>query len=1120
MHRINVIRKYFYTATIAGCTSQLDDSHGPEQLLEDNDSFWSSGKNNSIIPEHVTLDLREQQAVNYIEIYPSSNGKTTFPTDFRIEYSSNGTFWQVLCAESKFYFEEEEFYRLQTGLIHTRFIRVFITRPIKVGTRYFSELGQVRCGIAGAHTISASSTSSYEHETSMMLDDDPNSYWESEASSSTSRQSIDIDLGYVFSLNYISLLTPSVDINGFPEQFSIEVSADNNIWTPIIEEKRFRTEPATTYAWNTGIANARYIHIELNTTSIEKDTFAARIAGIGLFAASTEFTHTHTIGDITPNASIFQAGIVRLAKDGEDTNGCVVQGSDRRLRDATTIFKGIVQLAEDGMSREGLVAQSSDSRLKPATEIKHGIVRLAYDRENTHDAVVRGSDSRLLEATESGFGIVKICPDGLDSEQGVVRGNDSRLKYATSTSPGIVRLADNNEQSQGSVVQGNDKRLRQATTTYPGIVELAEDGEDAPDVAVQGNDRRLKDATTISRGIVELAEDGEDVPGVAVQGNDKRLKDATTTTKGIVELADNGENAPGVAVQGNDKRLKDATENETGILRFAADGETSLNAAVQGSDRRLKDATEQSTGIMRFATDGEDNPLAAVQGNDKRLRQATTTYPGIVELAENGEDEEGVAVQGNDRRLKDATTISKGIVELAEDGEDAPNVAVQGNDKRLKDATEKEKGILRFAHDGDTSPMAAVQGNDKRLRQATTTYPGIVELAENGEDEEGVAVQGNDRRLKDATTISKGIVELAEDGEDTPGVVVQGNDRRLKNATIIAPGIVQLAENCQAAKGLAVQADDTRLHDQRDPLPHTHDYASLEHEHNSHTGTLAITSNNAVQISGIVPPSSDCTPVWAKNTSSDSGGAGIVGISLPPEEAGGQSYGVIGHGRFTGIRGQSQGVEHGSPRGCGIIGTSRFGAGGVFSSEHDYSLVVDGHGEINEYDDTFNLIGDGKALKVHGTSEFSGTIHLKSSIDGHEFPANIVENFVVDDVEYISPGDLLVISEEGNSVLTRARTPYNRAVIGVVAGNPVMSIDNTRQEQPVYPLAITGKVFCKVDARQKPVRPGDLIVTSSTPGCGMVGVIDSFEKIGTVIGKALDSLEDGIGLIPVFISHK
>ncbi len=1120
MQRINVIKNNFYSAIIAGCSSQLDESHGPGHVLEKDDSFWSSGKSNSIVPEHIVIDLQQEQALNYIEIHPSINGKTTFPNDFRIEYSLDGSNWYILSNEFKFSLEDDAFYSLQTGLTTVRFIRVYITRTIKVGARFFAELGHIRCGIAGAHRVDASSSSSYEHEPEMLLDEDPGKYWETELTTSASRQSIDIDLGYVFPLNCISILTPSEEINGFPEQFYIEISADNNIWTPVVEEKRFRAEPATTYAWDTGISNARYIRIELNTTAIEKDKYGARIAGLGLYAASNENSHTHSIGDITPHASIFQAGIVRLARDGEDTHGSVVQGSDRRLRDATTIFKGVVQLAEDGIAMDGLATQSSDSRLKAATEIKHGIVRLAYDRENTPGSAVQGNDSRLQEATETGFGTVKLCPDGLESEQGVVRGNDSRLRYATNHAPGIVRLADNGQQTQGCAVQGNDRRLKDATTTNAGIVELAEDGEDQPGLAVQGNDRRLKDATTMTRGIVELAEDGEDVPGVAVQGNDRRLKDATTSIKGIVELAENGEDAPGVAIQGNDHRLRDATTSAKGILRFATNGENSPFAAVQGDDRRLKDATEQSMGILRLAADGESSPMAAVQGNDKRLRQATTTYPGIVELAEDGEDSDGLAVQGNDRRLKHATTTTKGIVELAEDGEDAPGVAVQGNDHRLREATEQHIGIMRFAPDEDTSSLAAVQGNDKRLRQATTTYPGIVELAEDGEDSDGLAVQGNDRRLKHATTTTKGIVELAEDGEDAPGVAVQGNDKRLKHSSTDAPGIVQLASSGQSAKGLAIQADDPRLHDAREPLPHDHHYAPVEHDHNSHTGTMAITSGSAVQIQGIVPPSSDGTSIWGRNTSTGSGGAGIAGISLPDENTDTRGYGVIGHGRFTGIRAQSQGYQDGDMKGCGIVSVSRFGAGGVFSSEHDYSLVVDGFGNIGEYDDSFNLIGEGKALKVNGTSEFTGSIHIDAASRDNEFPANIVENFVASDVEYISPGDLLVVSEEGNSTLTRARTPYNRAVIGIVAGNPVLVFDNTREEKQVYPIAISGKALCKVDARQKPVRPGDLIVTSSTPGCGMAGVIDSFEKTGTVIGKALDSLEDGIGLIPVFITHQ
>jgi hypothetical protein len=35
----------------------------------------------------------------------------------------------------------------------------------------------------------------------------------------------------------------------------------------------------------------------------------------------------------------------------------------------------------------------------------------------------------------------------------------------------------------------------------------------------------------------------------------------------------------------------------------------------------------------------------------------------------------------------------------------------------------------------------------------------------------------------------------------------------------------------------------------------------------------------------------------------------------------------------------------------------------------------------------------------------------------------------------------------------------------------------------------------------------------------MAGDMDSFQKIGTVIAKALDSLAEGIGTIPVFIFH-
>ena len=552
-------------------------------------------------------------------------------------------------------------------------------------------------------------------------------------------------------------------------------------------------------------------------------------------------------------------------------------------------------------------------------------------------------------------------------------------------------------------------------------------------------------------------------------------------------------------------------------MRFAADGESLAFAAVQSNDKRLRDATESSAGIMRFASDGETEARAAVQGNDRRLRNATTSSKGIVELAGDGEDREGVVVQGNDRRLCDATESSKGIVELAEDGEVRPGVAVQGNDKRLCDATEASKGIMRFALDGETGALAAVQGNDKRLKDATTVSKGIVELAEDGEDREGVAVQGNDKRLRDATTVSKGIIELAEDGEDREGVVVQGNDKRLRNATEDSSGIVRLAKGNENRPGFAVQADDPRLTDKREPVAHEHDYAPGDHDISSHKGTLAIRDSKSEVFIDITAPNDGSAILFGHNSSSGRGAIGVAGVALSEDEKPGNSYGVVGHSRHVGVRGQAQGDE--DHKGCGVIGVSRFGAGGVFASEHDFSLVADGFGHIGDYDSDLTLLGNGKALLARGESEFDGPVDLKNSRASGEFPLNIVELFEVDEVEFISPGDILSVSDEGNGVLTRSRREYSRNIIGIVAGNPSIRIDNSGAEKGVYPVALAGRVMCKVDARNNPVNPGDLIVAANTPGCGMSGKIDSFEKIGTVIGKALDRLDDGIGIIPVFICH-
>ena len=73
------------------------------------------------------------------------------------------------------------------------------------------------------------------------------------------------------------------------------------------------------------------------------------------------------------------------------------------------------------------------------------------------------------------------------------------------------------------------------------------------------------------------------------------------------------------------------------------------------------------------------------------------------------------------------------------------------------------------------------------------------------------------------------------------------------------------------------------------------------------------------------------------------------------------------------------------------------------------------------------------------------------------------------------------------------------------------------------PLAITGIVPVKVSAENGAIAPGDLLTTATLPGYAMkatpvdVGGV-SLYRPGTIVGKALDGLADGTGVIRVLVT--
>lgn len=1111
---INIAQRKIYECEISDASSQQNETTAAQNLTAEG-GHWCSAKSAQSRNEHIILDFHKIVCANFIQMLPALHGTDNFPLSFRIEISDDKSAWKVIYTENNFILNDNNL-TVHMPPTSFRFLKLFITQHAKKDTHYFTELGRLGAGVSGVAAISASSESGEQHRVACLLDTYPNTCWESRPAESSQREELSIDVGYITNISRISLTSSHNDAASFPRNFNIAASSENRIWTTIIDHKNFSAEKSCEYHFSFHAMPARFIKIEMDTAKGESGKFIAKIAGLKIFSPESTDTHAHLFTESPGYASIFEPGLVRFAKDGEDTRFAAISASDRRLRDATTFFKGIVQFAEDGESTAHMAVMADDSRLQPASELSAGIVRLSFDNESKPGTTVQANDSRLKEATEKSPGIVRICPDSYPSELGVVRGSDTRLKPATENSFGIMRLAKNGEDASGCVVQANDKRLKDATEKSKGIVAFALDGESENGKAVQANDKRLKDATVSRKGIVELAEDGETTLGTVVQANDRRLRDATVSQKGIVELAEDGETKAGAVVQSNDRRLRDAAENIKGIVALAPDGDTTPAKAVQANDRRLRDATIIAKGIMQFATDGESAELKAVQASDKRLRDATSAWKGIVELAENGETTPGTVVQANDHRLRDASVEYKGIVQLAHSNEIAAGKAVQANDERLRNASTEFRGIVQLAKNGESSPLKAVQSDDERLREASTQHKGIVQFAADGQSDADMAVQASDTRLAKAGTVNYGITRFAQNGESAPLLAVQADDERLAPASETNRGSVLLARHNDEREMAAVQSNDPRLSNARPPLPHTHEYAPLHHELSSHVGRLTIEGEAAEAFSGITPPPQNGAMIHAKNTSGKEGSVGIAAIALS-KDGHEQSYGLVAHSDFIALKAQTPGRE-GDTKGCALLGISRFSPAGVFSSEHDWSLVVEGNGDLSAYDPSAKLQGDGKALYSKGNSLFYGKATF--SAPAHRLNThNIAELFEIGASDVITPGDIVVASAEGNSKLVRSIKAYDTTVIGVITAEPVIELSNTSAQTKLYALALAGKVYCKVDARQQPIKPGDLIVSSDTPGCGMKGTIDSFDKIGSVIGKALEGLDSGTGVIAVFICH-
>lgn len=275
-------------------------------------------------------------------------------------------------------------------------------------------------------------------------------------------------------------------------------------------------------------------------------------------------------------------------------------------------------------------------------------------------------------------------------------------------------------------------------------------------------------------------------------------------------------------------------------------------------------------------------------------------------------------------------------------------------------------------------------------------------------------------------------------------------------------------------------------------------------------------------------------------------GNGILAVTTVPGAAG--AFGANNHAT-KGVGVQGNGPEAGlsgfSESGVGLRAHSNHGDGTqsfAHSSDHNGLLGLNdaktsaptsgapaGNG-VYGYTDVPNASGICGAVAAGNTAgagvtgigptagRFFGNVVVTGDIQ--LTGADYAEDFDVVDAEHVGPGSVVVLDEMG--VLRESHSAYDTRVAGVICGagafRPAVVLDRHDDGAgPRMPVALMGKVYCKVDASYGAVRTGDLLTTSPTPGHAMRAT-DRGLAFGSVLGKALRALDDGRALVPMLVT--
>src|SRR5574341_330080 len=150
-------------------------------------------------------------------------------------------------------------------------------------------------------------------------------------------------------------------------------------------------------------------------------------------------------------------------------------------------------------------------------------------------------------------------------------------------------------------------------------------------------------------------------------------------------------------------------------------------------------------------------------------------------------------------------------------------------------------------------------------------------------------------------------------------------------------------------------------------------------------------------------------------------------------------------------------------------------------------------------------------LQITGGADFAENFEVNTEKTDNDAMMAKVEAGMVVSIDPSSPGKLQLSAQA-----------YDRRVAGIISGaggvkpGMIMSQEGTLAHGK-HPVALSGRVYCWVDASQGAIEPGDLLTTSNTPGHAMKAT-DAAKAQGAIIGKAMTGLKEGKGLVLVLVT--